>query len=949
LLSFSVILEVLIMKKYLLGLCVLISLSINSHSVQNRLLRLYLECGEPKTLIQKLIPLIIKFKKQHIFIDAIKRSNILNDKEKRYVISILFQSLTLYSRAWNIISNLPDKDKDIVNLKAQLLFNMRNIEEFIYLAQNTTFQNILSEKQQVILLKYAYLKKDLSLFKDLFKIFDEWSNSDITNDRDIYLILNNVRIWEQDNKQLTSNYILSPKKNDQFELYIEELVAQSSLQNLDYAFISLLQKAEKKTETYLYILDKLDFICNKRKSQLMCCEDPYKSMLNAIKQLRDNNYKSALTHLFNAYNNGEKSLLLNKLILECLRYVGINKHQFISLRRLVDEGIINITEKETIKVISNNRKFRILFDFVEIDQFTAEKLVEFLRICEDLGLEKKRKLHEMFIKKLYAYNNKVPLNSKIISYLEQFNANKYEFICLKNKWFIDTNRKEYLINHLNQYKHKNKLNMLIYLSKYAFDNNKYIISRILAEQAYAIKPNHPLVLRRLASVHHRLGNITMRLHYLEELKRFSGKIFSNEYEIAKDEINLFKHKWTWEPKQYGTIKKGDTIVHVLNKSMPEVNGYTIRSREILIHQKKLGLRPVVVTKLGWPIKTSNINDKEIYDGIEHYRLYTDSKDIRLNVVPMSTYFNYYAEEFERLLYKLSPKLVHAASNFQNALPALMVAKKHNIPTIYEVRGLWHYTTSSKIQGFEDSERYQLHEEYELYCCNLADKVVVISKSLADHLVQKGISPEKISIVPNGVDSEIFKPQQPDKELINKYNLKNKTVFGFIGSVTKYEGLDYLFKSLVMLKKETTNIHFLLVGDGPFLSELQNLAKELNILDIVTFVGRVPHTEVHKYYSVIDIFPFPRINEKVCQLVTPLKPFEVMAMGKIALVSDIPALNEMVINKETGLVFKAEDIKSLYQCLKESVQFKNIGLKSRNWVENNRDWKHLIKKYNDVYR
>jgi glycosyltransferase involved in cell wall biosynthesis len=938
------------MKKFFLGLSVLISLFIKSNSVQNRLLRLYLECGEPKSLVQKLIPYVIRLKKQQIFIDATYRSNILNDKEKRYVSSILWQSLTLYLKAWNEVSNLPNTEIRIVKLKAQLLFNMRDIEGFIQLANNTTYRNLLSVNQQIVLLKYTYLKKDFSLFQNLYNIFHNWSNDNFINKANhlIHNYYNKSEKWQEYIIQ-NENNLFDPEKKEQLHHFIDDLVTKLSLKELENTFIFLLQKAEKHTESYLNILEKLNLVCRKEKSLLFCSEEPYVSMLKAIDNLKNHKYNEALANLLNAYKHGEKSSLLTNQILECLRKADLRKDKILSLGRLVDEGIINLTDEETVKVLNKNKKFHIILKFIQIDVFTAEKLVKFLRISENMDLEKKRKLYKILIKKLYAYEKKGPLNSEIISYLEKLYRNDYEFECVKNKWLIDTNQKEYLLNRLNQYIDNNKLNMLIYLSKYAFDNHAYILSKIIAEQAYKIKSNHPIVLRRLASAHHRLGNITLRLKYLEELKRYSGKIFSNEYEIAKDEVNLFQEKWTWEPKkQDGKIKKGEIIVHVLNKSMPEVNGYTIRSREIVIHQKKMGLHPIVVTKLGWPLKANKTNNVEIIDGIEHYRLYTNSKDIRLNVVPMSTYFNYYADEFENLLFKIKPKIVHAASNFQNALPALMVAKKHGIPTIYEVRGLWHYTTSSKIQGFENSERYQLHEKYELYCCQIADKVVVISESLADHLIQLGVSPDKIYIVQNGVDTDIFTPKPPDEDLINRYNLCNKTVFGFIGSVTKYEGLDYLFKALAILKEETKNIHFLLVGDGPFLSELQSLAKELDLLEIVTFVGRVPHTEVQKYYSVIDIFPFPRINSKVCQLVTPLKPYEVMAMGKLALVSDIPALNEMVIHEQTGLVFKSENIESLYRCLKNAVQYISIGMESRRWVENNRDWKLLANKYADIY-
>ncbi|MCK9912210.1 hypothetical protein MXD81_23855, partial [Microbacteriaceae bacterium K1510] len=85
----------------------------------------------------------------------------------------------------------------------------------------------------------------------------------------------------------------------------------------------------------------------------------------------------------------------------------------------------------------------------------------------------------------------------------------------------------------------------------------------------------------------------------------------------------------------------------------------------------------------------------------------------------------YADRFASLLERIKPRIIHAASNFQNALPPLTVAKQSGVPSVYEVRGLWHYTAVAKRPGFEGSERFQLHEQYELICCNLANRVVVI--------------------------------------------------------------------------------------------------------------------------------------------------------------------------------------------------------------------------------
>ena len=124
-------------------------------------------------------------------------------------------------------------------------------------------------------------------------------------------------------------------------------------------------------------------------------------------------------------------------------------------------------------------------------------------------------------------------------------------------------------------------------------------------------------------------------------------------------------------------------------------------------------------------------------------------------------------------------------------------------------------------------------------------------------------------------------------------------------------------------------------------ELVSKTNGLGISDNVIFTGRVPHDEVANYYSVIDIAPFPRKGKRVCELVSPLKPFEALAMGKSVVVSDVEALQEIITDGKTGLIHAKDDSDSLAHCIKKLVLDHklrdNLSKAGRNWILENRTW------------
>lgn len=401
-----------------------------------------------------------------------------------------------------------------------------------------------------------------------------------------------------------------------------------------------------------------------------------------------------------------------------------------------------------------------------------------------------------------------------------------------------------------------------------------------------------------------------------------------------------------------------TALYFLHNSLPKKSGgYATRTHGLLTGLKQAGHQVVGVTRPGFPSvngvfdQQPDVDETDEVHGITYHRLVSQKK-----VMPrhdINRFASHYADLAEKFVDMYQPSVIHAASNWWNGFGALACARRHDLPMVYEVRGLWELTRASREPGWGASEAYDLDAIYEASVAKQADRVVTLSGAMRDELVRRGVDGSTISIVPNAVDLTQFATRPPDRDLMKKHQLEGKTVFGFAGTITFYEGLELLLQAVAdMPVLKRGKIALLIVGDGPVLPSLKAQAKELGIAHLVRFVGRVPHQEVVNYLSVMDVTPFPRLPLPVCEAVPPIKPLESMSMGRAVLVSNVHVLEEMIDDRQTGLVVEAGSVDALRHACEELVDspelISELGRNARSWAEQNRGWSAVSKTLAEVY-
>lgn len=394
------------------------------------------------------------------------------------------------------------------------------------------------------------------------------------------------------------------------------------------------------------------------------------------------------------------------------------------------------------------------------------------------------------------------------------------------------------------------------------------------------------------------------------------------------------------------------VLHILDHSIPLHSGYTFRTRNILREQRALGWYTAQLT--GAKQGPSDWHRETVGD-FSFYR--TQPEAAAWAQWPLIDQWGVVTSLTERILEVAEiekPDVLHAHSPALNGLAALRAAKKLGLPVVYECRAFWEDAAVDHGTASEWGARYRVTRALESRVFRQADAVTTICEGLREEIASRsGVGKAKVNVIPNAVDVEGFTfGAAADVDTAERLGLMGKTVLGFIGSFYAYEGIPFLVDALPAIREQVPDLALLLVGGGPDEEEIRRRVRKHRLEDCVVMPGRVPHEEVQTYYNLVDVFAYPRLPMRLTELVTPLKPLEAMAQGRLLVASNVGGHRELIRSGETGHLFRAGDHGSFVRTVVELFQARDswdsLRTNGRAFVESERTWKNSVARYEQIY-
>jgi len=458
------------------------------------------------------------------------------------------------------------------------------------------------------------------------------------------------------------------------------------------------------------------------------------------------------------------------------------------------------------------------------------------------------------------------------------------------------------------------------------------------------------------------------------------------------------------------------VLHLVTDALPTVNvGYTVRTQQIAMAQRAVAaLDPHIATKAGFPVAQGHLDGRRVVevDGVPYHRLLPYRLPGRADAAARLG-----LEMAARLVERLRPAVLHAASNYLNGELALALRDAYGLPVIYEARGFWEETwlsrhgvqvqvppagpagaagaagavtpafphapatpagsgaaarehsaggsflsgtgagmvAADRLPGADltVSDFYLRSRDRETHCMVQADLVVTLGEVMKEEIAARGVPADKIVVVPNAVSEDFLQPLPDGTALRARLGIRpGELVVGVVSNLVPYEGIGTLLEAIAELRGRGIAVRPLIVGDGSERTALERQAAQLGLAGTAIFTGRVPMAEVRRYHAVLDIFAVPRTADRVCQLVTPLKPVEAMASGLCVVASDVGALREIIRPEETGALATPGDPAAFADIMEPLLYSSDIrrklGVNAREWVARDRTWAHNAAIYRAAY-
>ena len=359
------------------------------------------------------------------------------------------------------------------------------------------------------------------------------------------------------------------------------------------------------------------------------------------------------------------------------------------------------------------------------------------------------------------------------------------------------------------------------------------------------------------------------------------------------------------------------ILFLTDNFPPEVNAPANRTYEHCKEWVKAGVEITVITCApnfpkgkvydGYKNKWKQI---EYIDGIKVIRVWTYITANEGFVKRILDYISFSITSFLAGLFIKTDVIIATSPQFFTALSGRWLSFFKRKPWVFEVRDLWPESVVA-VGAMKRNRAIRFFEWLEIRLYKSATKIVVVTDSFKQNIIQKGIKSEKIDVFKNGANLALFIPQPKDEQLLNELSLKGKFVFAYIGTHGMAHGLSFILDAVSSIQNTHPHFHFLFIGDGAERNNLLVQTKNLKLTN-VTFIESVSKKEVVRYLSLMDVALVNLRKSDTFLHVIPSKIFEAAAMEKPILLGLQGETQGIIEKYNAGICFEPENSEEFIQ-------------------------------------
>lgn len=369
---------------------------------------------------------------------------------------------------------------------------------------------------------------------------------------------------------------------------------------------------------------------------------------------------------------------------------------------------------------------------------------------------------------------------------------------------------------------------------------------------------------------------------------------------------------------------------------PEIGAPSARLYEMAKHWVELGNEVHVVTC--FPNHPTGIIPEE-YKGLKYKHEMMTGIHVHRNYVYATPNKGFVKKTMGHISFMISsvlfsmqkikqPDVILTSSpTFFSMFSGYWYSLRKKAPFVLEIRDLWP-AAMIELGVMKRGVITNILEKMELFFYKKSKKLIMVTKSFKENVVNRGIDNNKVHVITNGVNQEMFYPMDKNKKLIYKYNLDGKFVVSYVGAHGISQNLSTILKVAKNLKEES-NIHFLFIGEGAEKDKLKHISSEQGLTNI-TFIDSQPKAIIPEFYNISDISLIPLKNIELFKTFIPSKMFEIMACG-VPIIASLEGEAADILNESqaaevvqpdnseeiTHAIIKLKNNKQLLEKLKEN--------------------------------